>query len=157
MPAEEKQHTPDDNKDSVTQNDQSAGAKSEEAKDSTPEVKAPEMNPWKIGVSIGSMLLYKVFAGQFEGEEESLALILRIFYYGSMGIYALIALWWLVKGHRTQAIGFYKGLAPKLCIATFLHFKWSFNNTLFIGPFISLFDIYEGMKKSKLEEKKKED
>jgi len=157
MPAKEEQNTSGDKKDSVAQNDKSAGAKSEEAKDSTPEVKAPEMNPWKIGVSIGSMLLYKVFAGQFEGEEETLTQFLRVFYYGSMGIYALVALWWLVKGRRTLAIGFYKGLAPKLCIATFLHFKWSFNNTLFIGPFISLFDIYEGMMKSDPEEKKKED
>lgn len=150
MPAEEQQPTP-------AQNDQPTVAESGEAKDSTPEVKAPEMNPWKIGVSIGSMLLYKVFSGQFVGEEESLTQILRVFYYGSMGIYALIALWWLVKGRQTLAMGFYKGLVPKLCIATVLHFKWSFNNTLFIGPFISLFDIVEGWKKSKLEEKTKED
>jgi len=157
MPAEEQQNISAAKKDGVAENNETTTAAPEEAKDSIVEEKTPEMNPMKIGMSIGSILLYKLFAGYFVGEEETLAQILRVFYYGSMTIYALIALWWLLNGHRTRALGFYKGLVPKLCIATFLHFKWSFNNTLFVGPFISLFDIYEAMKKSDLEEKKKED
>jgi len=157
MPAEEQKNVSATKKHGVPENDKPTTAASEEAKDPTVEKKTPEMNPWKIGLSLGSMLLYRQFAGQFVGEEETMAQILRVFYYVSMAIYSLIALWWLLNGHRTRALGFYKGLVPKLCIATFLHFKWSFNNTLFVGPFISLFDIYEAMKKSDLEEKKKED
>merc|ERR1719273_1597081 len=77
------------------------------------------------------------------GTLDELVFYLRIFYYGMNALYALLIPVWLATGQKKRGLTLAKSLAPKIGIATFLHFKWKFNNSLFIGPIVGFFDVWE--------------
>merc|ERR1719319_1960765 len=77
------------------------------------------------------------------GTLDELVFYLRCFYYGFAALYALFIPVWFAMGDSKRAMRLGKSLVPKIGIATFLHFKWQFNNSLFIGPIVTFFDVWE--------------